>query len=70
MRTYRYIYTRQTRKINIWLAKSPHRYPKIPYSGIKKNTLAMRIPRLNALMIKDRYVLPMPFMKLISVLFV
>lgn len=30
----------------------------------------MRIPRLKELMMKDRYVLPMPFMKLISVLFV
>lgn len=42
----------------------------MPSSGIKKITPAMRIPRLTILIKNDRFVLPIPLVMLMSVLFV
>ena len=56
--------------MQIWLAKSPHRYPLIPKAGISRKTLIMRIPRLEELMQKERFVFPIPLIMLIKVLLV
>lgn len=53
-----------------WLASMPQRYPWIPKTGMKSRTLAIRIPRLAELIIKDKVVLPIPFTMLIKVLLV
>ena len=53
-----------------WLNKSPHKYPRIPYIGMAKNTPQIRMIRPDILMNNVKLVFPRPFIMLKRALFV